>query len=160
MLWVTLGKYTMGLYLRTLTSSDVLHASKKRKDWEMSIGPTKPYDTEQTGVFIFFILFNLIEKEKEWEGGGKHRALIHRAHRILSWERWERPLFVHSYHRRSRFQARLGLSRKIRWNQSVLNLLCGRGLDRLMATFSRSPALLNETIRNTSLQVFAGMHGG
>ena len=93
-----------------------------------------------------------MEKERQ----RKHRALIHRAHRPLSWEHWERPLFVHSYHGESGFQARLGLSWKIRWNQSVLNLFCGHGLE----SASPAAALWNETIRSTGGSVGEGAQHG
>lgn len=93
-----------------------------------------------------------MEKERQ----RKHRALIHRAHRPLSWEHWERPLFVHSYHGESGFQARLGLSWKIRWNQSVLNLFCGRGLE----SASPAAAFWNETIRSTGGSVGEGAQHG
>lgn len=100
--------------------------------------PFKRLLHEQGGLY-FFILFSLMEKRRQ----RKHRALIHWAHRPLSCECWDRPLFVHSYHGESGFQARLGLSWKIRWNQSVLNLFGGLESD------GPSAALWRETMRST-----------
>lgn len=124
--------YVFNSYFSSLTCKCCL--PRKQKFLSLSKGSCM-----NRGVFIFFILFSLMEKRRQ----RKHRALIHWAHRPLSCECWDRPLFVHSYHGESGFQARLGLSWKIRWNQSVLNLFSGLESD------SPSAALWRETMRST-----------
>jgi len=88
-------------------------------------------------VSLLYFILSLIEKP----GGGKS-TLIHRAHSRLSYlHRWERDLYLYVSIMEKRFQAQLGLSKKIRCNQSSLNLFRGPGLAQLRVTPSLHASL-------------------